>query len=131
MSNDRDTKLEAMLDALGAADRTAPDAGFEERIALGATRTRHRTPGRRRLVLVPAMLGGIAAVVAAAVLLPTAGPISPSVSAEASTQSIVEMSFTLFDDTFGVDATLAYESDAADLFDPASVDDWALPGDSL
>ncbi|MEO1534324.1 MAG: hypothetical protein AAFS11_02010 [Planctomycetota bacterium] len=133
MSNERDTTLEGMLDALGAADRAAPDAGFEHRIASHSTGTQRRIPGRRRLVLVPAMFGGIAALVAAAVLLPIARPAGPSMPIEddASTKSIAEMSFTLFDEAFGEGTTLAYESDAADLFDPASVDDWFLSGDSL
>lgn len=131
MTTNNDPQIESMLDALGADIRAEPNAYFEQRVADGALVDVRRTSGRRRMVLGPAVLGGIAALVAISVfVLPTAPP-PAQISSDAEAEAIAEMSFTLFDDAFGLDGSLAIAEDATSAMDPSSLDEWFVEGDAL
>lgn len=137
MHPERDTSTESILEALGARERAMPDADFEARIAAAARRgasAPRRARGRRRLLFVPAAFTGIAAVLAVAiVLLPGSGTPPSSIEGfdDSGSASFAEMSFSMFDDTFGLDSAIADSSRDALTMDPSSLDDWFGEGDSL
>ncbi len=125
-----DPEIEALLDAMGARARAEPDAGFEHRIATGARTIEHPARGRRRTLVGPLALGGIAALIAVGVILvPTASPTDPMAN-DPVAADIAEMSFTLFDDVLGIDGAFA-AAGVPDAMDPSTLDEWFVEGDAL
>ncbi|MEO1585564.1 MAG: hypothetical protein AAFR96_13460 [Planctomycetota bacterium] len=141
MTDHRPDPIESMLDSLGGDLRSEPDRSFEDRVMEAV---HHRAnPNRssfhgsrgyrgRRLVL-PAALSGLAAVVAAGVIVrlamtAPAAPMSPAVAS-----SLEEASLTLFDDAFGLSDSwaAAAEGDGDLVVDPGALDEWIVSGESL
>ena len=135
MQDTPDPRIEAMLDRLGERYRGEPNDGFETRLADTARLPRQRlrpTPGRRRL-LAPAMLGALAAAAAVVfAVLPTTQP-APAPTLTDDTASLAEVSFGLFDETFGISddrSFLSAEADVSEL-DPSGFDEWFDDGGAL
>ncbi|MEM1072665.1 MAG: hypothetical protein AAFR76_04620 [Planctomycetota bacterium] len=134
MNQSNDPQIEAMLDELGARTRAEPDGGFEQRVEQSLGQPVPTISGRRRIRRAPVWLGAVAATVAVGVVLwPATRAVSPGEldGTEAAAESIAELSFTLFDDAFGLEDSLAFADDTSSTFDPTSLDEWFTEGEPL
>lgn len=134
MKPEHDSQMTDLLDRLALAERAQPDKGFDARIAELARSGTHAA-GESRKLLFPtltrvAAVAALVAIAAVAVRLGT-GPSAPV--AEYVEVDLETASFSLFDETFGLDSDFGISVADPDevAIDLDEYDTWFSEGDQL